>query len=149
MGCVNQPVSDPPNDDPPKEDIKSTYEFRQTLAKERYCRVVAGIHLTTQTKVAIKIMHKSATRSTFFIHEVTMLKHLNHKNIIKLIDYSEDETNYYIITKLCHGGELLDRITNKEFNINEEMCSNIIRQLLMALKYLHKRNIVHRNLKPG
>ena len=42
--------------------------------------------------------------------EIELLKHLDHPNIIKFIDAFEDNKRYYIVTELCHGGELFHTI---------------------------------------
>ena len=66
-----------------------------------------------------------------------------------LIDNTEDDSNYYILTSLCEGGELFDRIVNPEFDITEKIAASSVRGMLEALKYCHSKNIVHRDLKPG
>lgn len=67
--------------------------------------------------------------------------------MIKLYEYFEDDTNVYLITELCQGGELFDRIVEKEYFCEAE-AARLFRQILMALNYCHSINIVHRDLKP-
>lgn len=67
--------------------------------------------------------------------------------MIKLYEYFEDKTNVYLVTELCAGGELFDRIVAEEF-FTEPMAARTFRQILMALNYCHTENIVHRDLKP-
>jgi len=43
------------------------------------------------------------------------LAKLDHPNIIKLYEYFIDEENIYIVTEICRGGELFDRIVEHEF----------------------------------
>ena len=40
---------------------------------------------------------------------------MDHPHILKLYEYFEDEKNFYIITEMCKGGELFDKIVEKEF----------------------------------
>jgi len=48
-----------------------------------------------------------------FKHEVTILKKLDHPNILKLYEVFEDDKRYYLVTELCKGGELFDEIVTK------------------------------------
>jgi len=51
------------------------------------------------------------------------------------------------IDRLCNGGELFDRIIEKEY-FTEDEAARLFKQILMALNYCHSNNIVHRDLKP-
>lgn len=67
--------------------------------------------------------------------------------MIKLYEYFEDDINVYLVTELCDGGELFDRIVKNEY-FNEQLAAKTFRMILMALNYCHSQNIVHRDLKP-
>ena len=45
-----------------------------------------------------------------FKYEISILKKLDHPNIIKLYEIFEDASRYYLITELCKGGELFDLV---------------------------------------
>lgn len=53
----------------------------------------------------------------------------------------------YLVTELCEGGELFDRIVKNEY-FNEQLAAKTFKMILMALNYCHSQNIVHRDLKP-
>ena len=42
--------------------------------------------------------------------EISILQQLDHPNVLKLYEYFEDEKYVYLVTELCKGGELFDRI---------------------------------------
>jgi calcium-dependent protein kinase len=67
----------------------------------------------------------------------------DHPNIIKVIEFYEDAKYFYIVTELCMGGELFDRILESG-RLNEDDAANIMKQILSAVFYCHKNNIVHR-----
>ena len=51
------------------------------------------------------------------------------------------------------GGELFGRLANKDANITEKVAANILKQVLLAVNYMHtplegKPTIAHRDLKP-
>lgn len=45
-----------------------------------------------------------------FETEVLILQTLDHPNILKLYEYFEDVKNVYLVTEMCSGGELFDKI---------------------------------------
>lgn len=76
-------------------------------------------------------------------NEVAILKTLDHPHIIKLYELFQDESHYYLITELCAGGELFDRI-QKMHVFSEAIAANYMKQIFSALVYLHEKPFVHR-----
>ena len=54
---------------------------------------------------------------------------------------------FFLLCRLCNGGELFERISNEQY-FSEQDAANIIKQVLSAINYCHCRNVVHRDLKP-
>lgn len=71
------------------------------------------------------------------------MKALDHPNVIRVFEYYIDEQFIYIVTELCNGGELFEKI-NKERFFSEQRANKIMQQLFNAINYCHKMNIVHR-----
>ena len=46
--------------------------------------------------------------------EISILKHVDHPNIVKLIDVFEDDRHWCLVMELMSGGELFDQILEKE-----------------------------------
>ena len=59
----------------------------------------------------------------------------------------EDAKNYFVVMEFCSGGNLLEKIIERK-SISEKVAADIIQQILLALNYMHKKNIMHRDLKP-
>ena len=89
----------------------------------------------------------SAEEELSFKHEISILKKLDHPNILKLYEVFEDDKRYYLVTEECKGGELFDQIAEKA-QFSEKEAATIIQQILQALAYCHDLGIVHRDLKP-
>ena len=53
----------------------------------------------------------------------------------------------YLVLELVSGGELFDRIVERE-RYSEKDAAEVIRTILESLRYLHNKGIVHRDLKP-
>ena len=80
-------------------------------------------------------------------NEIAVLKDLDHPNIVKMYEFLEDEKRIYIVTEICKGGELFDEILNRS-KFDEADAAIVMKQLLYAINYCHKKKIVHRDLKP-
>ena len=76
-----------------------------------------------------------------------MLQETAHPHIARVFELIEDSRCYYIIMELISGGNLLNMIKGKR-KFTERQGADIIRQLLLALNYMHGLNIMHRDLKP-
>lgn len=81
------------------------------------------------------------------INEIEILISLDHPNIIKFYEYYIDNEYFHIVTELCEGGELIEKITQRG-HLPEFTVTNIIFKVLTAVSYCHSKGIVHRDLKP-
>lgn len=62
-------------------------------------------------------------------------------------EFFQDEKHFFIVTELCNGGELFDRIA-KSHHFSERKAAETMEQILSATVYCHDNQIVHRDLKP-
>jgi calcium/calmodulin-dependent protein kinase I len=80
--------------------------------------------------------------------EVKAMQMLNgHPNFVTLYDFFDEETHFYLVLELITGGELFDRICEKERYTEREARACIV-QLAAAIQFAHARGVVHRDLKP-
>ncbi|NWF69757.1 MAG: protein kinase, partial [Chloroflexi bacterium] len=81
--------------------------------------------------------------------EFEMLASLRHPNIIGVLDYgfdlSDDKHPYFIMTLLEEPETLLEAARGQPTAVQVDL----LLQLLQALAYVHRRGILHRDLKPG
>jgi calcium-dependent protein kinase len=106
-------------------------------------------HRKSGEKRAVKMMVKDYMDDNdrdLLKSEISALKSLDHPNIIKIYECFEDNTNYYIVTELCTGGELFDQIIARKFTEYEAALT--IKTILSCINVCHKNDIVHRDLKP-
>jgi calcium-dependent protein kinase len=145
--CSTGTVGDIYEDVTVKKGGENEYEQLRELGVGASCRVIAVRHLASNQKAAMKILLKSNTlNASLFKHEVFVLRLLNHSNILTYIDCFEEDSTYHILTSLCEGGELFDRV--KEGNFSERSASLLAKQMIDALDHCHSKNVVHRDLKP-
>ena len=134
-----------------QNDFLSDYEIKETIGKGTFSVVKLGINKLTKEKVAIKILKKNkilhkADKSRLE-REISILKKLNHINVIKIHKINEDSEKYYIVMEYCENGELFNYIVSKQ-KLDQDEASYFFYQLINGLDYIHHKNIVHRDLKP-
>uniref|UniRef100_A0A8C5NAL5 Calcium/calmodulin-dependent protein kinase type 1-like n=1 Tax=Gouania willdenowi TaxID=441366 RepID=A0A8C5NAL5_GOUWI len=130
-------------------DIKENYDFKEVLGTGAFSEVVLAEEKRTQRLVAIKCIPKKALegKENNIENEIAVLHRIKHPNIVTLEDIFESTSHLYLVMQLVSGGELFDRIVEKGF-YTERDASQLIHQILDAVKYLHDMGIVHRDLKP-
>jgi len=134
----------------PSQEINQYYEITQTLLGiGNFSQVKLGITKHNRAEVAIKIIDKKRVkhRPEMLTNEVEILISVEHRNVIKLLDLFDTPDFLYLVMELVTGGELFDRIVEKE-SYSEADAKDVMYQLLQALEYIHSRGIVHRDLKP-
>ncbi|EDV22195.1 uncharacterized protein TRIADDRAFT_29114, partial [Trichoplax adhaerens] len=108
-------------------------------------------------KYAVKIIKKknlsftggALTSTSRLMQEVKILKSLHHPCMTTVEDVFDSPEALCIVLELAEGGELFDRVVKygKYAGAREQEFKVIFYQLLEAVKYLHKNNISHRDLK--
>lgn len=131
-----------------------------TLEKELGKGAFGAVYLTKidndDTPYATKVydrqtIEKSPDLFRYLKTEATILKHLNHPNIVKLREVKKTKKHYYLVMELCNGGELSKILKqyiakyNKAFP--EEIVQYLMRQICDAINYLHNLDIMHRDIK--
>jgi len=129
--------------------IAKKYEQGETLGKGGSCRVVQCTERSSGVKYALKIMSKrEKMNAELWEKEKNILSMLDHEYIMTFIESHDDSINYYIVSELCEGRELFDRIVDQSNQLTERRVSELVRTMLLAIKHCHDKNIVHRDIKP-
>ena len=123
--------------------ITSEYTIGQNLGTGSFGTVRKAVHKKTNQTRAIKILKKSEQDQEKLFLEVDILSKLSHPNIMQIYEFYDDAINFYIVSELCSGGELFDKISDKGI-FTEIEASKLIKQILSALAYSHSNNVVHR-----
>merc|ERR1712159_352353 len=95
-----------------------------------------------------RISKKGVPSSTLqqLVAEVEIYLALDHPHIARLRDVYETGHEILLLTECCEGGELYDRLHRRK-RFSEMEAALAVRQMLLAVGYLHAHDIVHRDLK--
>ena len=109
---------------------------------------------TTQKFATKQIDKKYAANpkaKKYLDNEIAILKDINHENIVKLYDVKETSQYFYLVTEYCNGGGLSDCLEKYQEEHNaafpEELVQYLMKQIVSALRYLHRKRILHRDIK--
>ncbi|KAF2277843.1 Pkinase-domain-containing protein [Westerdykella ornata] len=139
--------------DHPKTERRSkfgNYILGQTLGEGEFGKVKIGWKKDSSVEVAIKLIKReslgSQSRLQKIYREIHILRGLDHPNIVRLHEMVETERHIGIILEYASGGELFDYILNHRY-LKDGAARRLFAQLVSGVGYLHKKGIVHRDLK--
>ncbi|XP_055241761.2 serine/threonine-protein kinase Nek1 isoform X8 [Gorilla gorilla gorilla] len=110
--------------------VKSTEDGRQYVIKE------------------INISRMSSKEREESRREVAVLANMKHPNIVQYRESFEENGSLYIVMDYCEGGDLFKRINaQKGVLFQEDQILDWFVQICLALKHVHDRKILHRDIK--
>ena len=129
------------------KDSLENYQKIKRVGKGSYSSVYKVKNKNTNKIRAMKIMPKNFQKdNNEIMREINILKNLDHPNVMKIYEFLEDDTNYYLIEEFCDEGDL-ETALDKEKIYCEFLVKFIMYQVFLAINYLHSNNIVHQDIK--
>ena len=131
--------------------FSDVYRLGKVIGTGTYGEVRLCYHRESNCKRAVKIIRKDLMTNeimrTNLEKEISILRSLDHPNIIRIYEFFEEVKRLYIVMEFCKGGELFAEIVKRKF-LSEVHAAHIMQELLNSVEYLHERRIIHRDLKP-
>jgi protein-serine/threonine kinase len=84
-------------------------------------------------------------RKELIVNEIFVMKESHHPNIVNYLDSFLVKNDLWVVMEYMEGGPLTDVIDNN--TLNEAQIATILNETLKGLHHLHKRNIIHRDIK--
>ncbi|KAI1366510.1 kinase-like domain-containing protein [Xylaria arbuscula] len=114
-----------------------------------YGKVFKGKHVYTQKLVALKRIRMEGERDGFPVtamREVKLLQSLRHKNIVDLHEVMIEKNECYMVFEyLSH--DLTGLLNHPTYKLDAAQKKHLAMQLFEGLDYLHKRGVLHRDIK--
>ncbi|MBN3323695.1 KPCD1 kinase, partial [Atractosteus spatula] len=134
-------------------DISSVYQIfpDEVLGSGQFGIVYGGKHRKTGRDVAIKIIDKlrfPTKQESQLRNEVAILQNLHHPGVVNLECMFETPERVFVVMEKLHGDMLEMILSSEKGRLPERITKFLITQILVALRHLHFKNIVHCDLKP-
>ena len=131
-----------------EKDISSTFKRTEVIGRGKFGIVYKGYHVKTKQVYAIKVLNLDSSEDEVedVQREIQFLASLKQiPNITRYYGSYLRGTSLWIIMEYCAGGSL--RSLLRPGKIDEKYIGVIMRELLVALKVIHKDNVIHRDIK--
>ncbi len=127
------------------------YEVLHKLGSGGMAEVYLADDRLLGRQVALKVLNSRYANDDQFVErfrrEASSAAGLNHPNIVQIYDRGEAEGTYYIAMEYLDGRSLKDIIL-KYSPLSPELVVSISIQIVEALRFAHRRDIIHRDIKP-
>lgn len=126
------------------------YLLLELLGEGGMAKVFNAFDSRMERNVAIKVILPSKRSSKTFLEQFEMeakaLASLTHTNIVKVLNYGVENEQPFLVMEYIPGGTLKEAVTQK---LPWQTAAAILAPIARALEYVHRQQIVHRDVKPS
>ncbi|UPK98993.1 hypothetical protein LCI18_009928 [Fusarium solani-melongenae] len=127
-----------------------TYQVGKLLGKGGFAICYYGTHAVTRQKFALKVVksHMPPKMEQKFQTELQIHSKMKHKNVVQFLRAFSQENCTYLVLELCPNGSLMDMVKRRKGLTEPEVRFYSV-QITGAIKYMHNKGVIHRDLKMG
>jgi serine/threonine protein kinase len=129
-----------------KRKLEKYYDLGLELGRGKFGLVRICKKKATGENLACKTLPRKTEENVY--KEVEIMQHLSgHPGVVTLQAVYEDAESLHLVMELCSGGRLIDEMSRNGC-YSEHQAANLIKELMMVIKYCHELGVVHRDIKP-
>ncbi|PNX76377.1 serine/threonine-protein kinase PEPKR2-like protein [Trifolium pratense] len=128
-----------------KKKLDDDYVSGESIGQGKFGSVYLCRSKVSGAEYACKTLRKGEET----VHrEVEIMQHLSgHSGVVTLQAVYEEAESFHLVMELCSGGRLIDQMV-KDGPYSEQRAANILKEVMLVIKYCHDMGVVHRDIKP-
>ncbi|KJZ77894.1 hypothetical protein HIM_02531 [Hirsutella minnesotensis 3608] len=128
----------------------AVYQVGKLLGKGGFAICYSGQQVSTKQKYALKIVRSRMPpkMEQKFQTELQIHSKMKHKNVVQFFRAFSFDSCTYLVLELCNNGSLMDMVKRRKGLTEPEVRFYSV-QVAGAIKYMHGKGIIHRDLKMG
>lgn len=131
--------------------LEQRYRVGERVAKGGMASVYQARDVRLDRIVAVKVMHAPYADDPIFverfIREAKAAAALNHPNVVAVYDQGVENNLTFLVMELVNGFTLRDMVLNRG-KLSPAEAASVMEPILGALSAAHRKNVVHRDVKP-
>ncbi|XP_048031210.1 myosin light chain kinase, smooth muscle-like isoform X2 [Megalobrama amblycephala] len=125
------------------------YQVHEKLGVGKFGEVFRMTHMQTGRVCAGKFYRARVSRDKKAARqEIKLMNELHHPKLVQCLAAYDTPSETVMVLEYIAGGELFERIVDENFEHNEPNSVNYMRQILEGVQYMHRKHIIHLDLKP-
>ena len=133
--------------------LSDRYQIQEPLGRGGMAEVYRAWDSQRHYDVAIKVIRPDMADDFGFLRrfkrEAKVLRTLQHRNIVRFYDFEQHGSLFFIVMDYIKGITLQRRLRDESNPPSWGEIASILEQMCQALHYGHRRNVLHRDIKPN